>query len=398
MMTTAHLATPALERLHAALAARVAQQELPGLVALVARGDDVHVECLGTTAVDGGAPMRRETLFRVASLTKPMLAAVTLMLIDDGTLALDAPLSRWLPELAAPRVLRRVDGPLDETDPVGRPLTVEDLLTMRMGTGTLLEPTFDPPFPITHRARELELVLGEPEPRTPHPPDVWLHHFASLPLMYQPGEVWQYNVSFLVLGVLVARAAGTSLDDVMRTRLFEPLGMAHTGFWRPAAETQGLPVYYVTDPVTGQPTERDNSPPELWQSPPIFPSGAAGLLSTADDLLAFGRLLLAGGLVGERRLLAAESVARMTANQLTPAQIASGGSLLGGGGWGYGVGVTMRPDDAWPVPGRYGWAGGYGTTWFNDPHRGLVAILLTQLSDILWNGTLTEFDALLGAV
>jgi CubicO group peptidase (beta-lactamase class C family) len=189
-----NLSQPALGRLHAAMAARVEKRELPGLVTLVARGDDVHVDCIGTTAFDGTVLMRRSTPFRVASLTKPVVAAVTMMLVDDGTLALDDPVERWLPELANPRVLKRVDGPLDETQPAYRSITVEDLLTLRLGTGMLLEPTMDRPIPIVQAGNDLQLVLGEPDPPTPHQPDEWMRRFASLPLMYQPRERWLYNV------------------------------------------------------------------------------------------------------------------------------------------------------------------------------------------------------------
>src|SRR5262249_46312228 len=150
----------------------------------------------------------RETLFRVASLTKPIIAVATLMLIEDGKLALDDRIDRWLPELANPRVLARIDGPLDETVPARRPLTVDDLLTFRMGNGILSEPTFNPPFPIVNATRDLQLALAEPDPRTPHAPDEWIRRFGSLPLMYQPGERWQYNVASLVLGVFLARVAG----------------------------------------------------------------------------------------------------------------------------------------------------------------------------------------------
>src|SRR5215218_2020264 len=170
-----------LDRLHAAMAARVNRGELPGLVTLVARGDQVHVDCIGMKAFGSTEPMRRDTLFRIASMTKPILAAATLMLVEDGKLGLDDPVDRWLPELANRRVLRRIDGPLDDTVPARRPITVDDLLTFRMGVGTLVEPTFDPPFPIVEAAKALQLVLGQPDPRTPHGPDEWIRRFGTLP-------------------------------------------------------------------------------------------------------------------------------------------------------------------------------------------------------------------------
>ena len=168
--------------------------------------------------------------------------------------------------------------------------------------------------------------------------------------------------------------------------------MHETGFWLPLEITQRLPSYYMTNVVTGQLERRDVSTPAEWASPPALPSGAGGLLGTSDDFLAFARLLLNKGVYDGRRLLSEESVNLMTTNHLTPVQIADGGPLLGGRGWGFGMGVAPEPDAEWPVPGRYGWSGGYGTTWFNDPHRGIVAIAMTQVSDFLWNGGLVEFE------
>jgi CubicO group peptidase (beta-lactamase class C family) len=177
--------------LHQAMAARVAKGELPGLVTLVAEGDEVEVDAIGTMAFGSTDPMRRDTIFRIASMTKPILAAATMMLVEDGKLALEEPVDRVLPELAGRRVLKRIYGPLDDTVPALRSITVEDLLSFRMGYGHLFDPTFDPPFPIVNKARDLDLVMGAPDPRTPHDPDAWIKLFGTLPLMHQPGEWWQ---------------------------------------------------------------------------------------------------------------------------------------------------------------------------------------------------------------
>jgi len=391
--------TPAgLDRLHAAMAARVESGELPGLVLLVARGDQVHVDCLGVKAFGSTEPMRRDTVFRIGSMTKPVLAAATLLLVEEGKLGPGDPVDRWLPELADRRVLRRIDGPLDDTVPARRPITVDDLLTLRMGSGILVEPTFNPPFPIVQAADALQLVLGQPDPRTPHAPDEWIRLFGTLPLMYQPGERWQYNVGSLVLSVLLARVAAQPLEELLRRRIFEPLGMRETGFWLPADLTRKLPSYYMGDPGTGQLELQPVSGPEEWSRPPAFPSGAGGLVSTVDDFLAFARLLLHKGVHEGTRLLSEQSVEHMTMNHLTPQQMATAGPILGDRGWGYGVEVVTRPEPEWPVPGRYGWGGGYGTAWFNDPHRGLVAMAMTQVSDFLWNGGLDEFDRLVATI
>lgn len=381
-------------RLHAAMAVRVARGELPGLVTLIARRRDVEVDAIGSLAFGGEAPMRRDTIFRIASMTKPILAAATMMLVDDGKLALDEPIDRLLPEMAGRRVLARIDGPLDEVVAAVRPITLEDLLTMRMGYGVVFEPAYEPPYPVIDAARDLQLTMAQPDPRTPRDPDGWIARFGTLPLMSQPGTRWQYNAAALVLGVLVARAAGTPLGDFLRARVFEPLGMTETGFYMPAAETGRLPGYYMTNFGTGKLELSPFSGPAEWTSPPAFPSGAAGLLSTADDYLAFARLLLERGVHSGVRLISERSVELMTTNHLTPDQIAGAGPVLAGRGWGYGMAVVTQPDDVAPVPGRYGWEGGYGTVWFNDPNRDLAAIALTQTSDFLWNGAAAEFTRL----
>jgi CubicO group peptidase (beta-lactamase class C family) len=387
-----------LDHLHRVMAAKVDSGELPGLVYLVAHGDEVHAEAVGSLAFGGAAPMRRDTVFRIASLTKPLLAAAAMMLVDEGRLPLDAPVDRWLPELADRRVLRRVDGELSDTVPAGRAVTVADLLTYRMGYGMIVEPSFDPPYPVVTAAAELDLVMGPPDPRTPHDPDEWIRRFGTLPLMNQPGEMWRYNVSALVLSVLVARAAGRPLGDFFAERLFQPLGMAHTGFQLPARWAGELPGWYMTNFATGEREPQTSSPVQVWTRPPVFPSGAAGLVSTVDDYFAFAQLLRGGGEHRGRRLLSGEAVRLMTTNVLTDEQIARGGAVLGGRGWGYGMSVAVRPDEVSDVPGRYGWEGGYGTSWFNHPQLDLVAILMTQVSDVLFNGTLTEFGRAATAV
>ena len=380
-------------RLHEAMAVRVERGEFPGIVTLVARDDDVRVDAIGVTEFGGDVPMRRDAVFRIASLTKPIMAAATMILVEDDVIDLEEPVAQLLPELAGQRVLARVDGRLDDTVPPKRPVTIDDLLTFRLGFGLITEPEFDPPYPINVAATEMRLVLGEPDPRTPHDPDEWIRLFGSLPLMYQPGERWNYNVGTLVLGVLLARAADQRLGDLLRERLFDPLGMRDTGFWLPPERARQLPKHYMTDLETQTMAERPITGPEIWSRPPVFPSGSAGLVSTVDDYVTFARMLLDRGVHGGTRLLSEKSVELMTTNHLTPAQIASAGRILDGSGWGLGMAVTVAPDEI-SGPGRYGWSGGYGTTWFNDPNARLIAVAMTQVSDFMWSGALTEFDKL----
>lgn len=385
---------PSSALLHDAMAARVSRGEFPGIVTLVARGDEVTVDAIGVTRFGGDVPMRRDTPFRITSMTKPIIAAVTMMLIEDGVLDLAEPVQRLLPELADRRVLTSYDAPLERTVPADRPITVADLLTFQLGSGLITDPDFDPPVPVVRRAEELGLALGKPEPRTAHDVDEWMRRFGTLPLIYQPGERWNYNTGSHLLGVLLARATGRPLCDVLRERLFDPLGMSGTGFWLPAARAGELPAQYQTDPETSLPSENTDTGPDVWTRPPSFPSGAGGLASTIDDLLGFARMLLDGGVHGGTRLLSEQSVEAMTTNHLTPEQIAAARPLLDGSGWGYGLAVTVAPDDISAVPGRYGWSGGYGTTWFNDPHERLIGIALTQVGDFLSSGALHEFQQL----
>ncbi|MEU8814316.1 serine hydrolase domain-containing protein [Actinoplanes sp. NPDC048796] len=372
-------------QLQQAMAARVARGEFPGLVALVARGDDVLVEAVGVTAFGGDVPMRRDTPFRIASMTKPVMAVATLMLAEDDVLDLEEPVAKFLPELAGQRVLARPDGPLGETVAAERPVTVEDLLTFTLGFGAIIDgDQVDPPWPIVRAWQELDLHMLGMFPRIPHDPDEWIKRFGSLPLITQPGRRWNYNAGTLVLSVLLARAAGRPLGDLLRERIFEPLGMRHTGFSLPLPLAAEIPTQYEH----GEVQEMGD-----WSRPPAFPSGSGGLISTADDYLAFARLLLGKGVHGGTRLLSEKSVEAMTTNHLTPEQIESGSFFLDGSGWGYGLAVTVKADEV-SGPGRYGWSGGCGTTWFNDPREGVTLIVLSQVSDLLWNGTLGEFGKL----
>jgi CubicO group peptidase (beta-lactamase class C family) len=359
--------------------ARVAKGEMPGLVMLVERGGETEVSVIGNMAFgDDGKPMRRDTIFRVASLTKPVTAVAAMMLVEDGVLALDEPVEKFLPELADRRVLTRLDGPLTETTPADRPITLEDLLTFRMGHGLITEPDFQPRWPVVTAAEKMDLVLAQPDPRTEHTPDEWMRLFGLLPLMCQPGQRWQYNTGTLILGVLIARASGKSLEAFMRERIFEPLAMTETGFSVDAGKTHRMPVYYISGTEPG--------PDAQWTQPPEFPSGSSGLASTLDDYLAFARMMLRRGAHEGKQLLGERSVELMTANHLTPEQIASAGIILGGRGWGYGMSVVDGPD------GRYGWEGGSGTLWFNGDD--VIAIALTQCTDFLFGGAAEEFTSL----
>jgi CubicO group peptidase (beta-lactamase class C family) len=360
------LTADGLARLRAAAEQHVDDERLPGLVALVARGGQVHVEALGKLAA-GGAPVARDSLFRIASTTKPITAAAALTLVDEGLITFDEPVDRLLPELSARRVLRRPDGPLDDTTPAVRAITVRDLLTFTFGFGAAMEMfTADAPWPVIEAADALRLAtLGPPDPDAQPDPDTWIAGLGTLPLLAQPGERWLYNTGASVLGVLISRATGLSYPEFLRSRVFGPLGMRDTAFW--ATDTGRLATSYRGTPdglVVWDP------PDGAWSHPPAFADGAAGLVSTVDDLLAFARMLLRGG----EPLLSADSVRAMTSDQLTPEQKAHGGlgpGFFTGRSWGFCQAVLAN--------GSYGWDGGLGTSWLVDPAYDLAVIAATQL-------------------
>jgi CubicO group peptidase (beta-lactamase class C family) len=339
---------------------------IPGAVGLVARGDRAEFAAAGSVDVEGTAPMARDSLFRIASITKPVIAAAVLMLVEDGQLTLDDPVAKWLPELASPMVVRTPESPVDDVVPAVRPITVSDLLTSRAGYG----------FPDRFDLPAVQLLADElqrdgREPQRPPAPDEWTARLSRIPLVAQPGEEWLYNACSDLQGVLISRVAGQSLPEFLAERVFAPLGMTDTGFV--ATDLDRFTSYYQPDPVAG--LELVDPPHGQWSSMPAFPSGAGGLVSTVDDWYAFVRMLLGEG----DRLLSPDSVRQLTTNHLTKAQRENSTLFLEGQGWGYGGSVDVETIDPWTVPGRYGWVGGTGTSAYIVPSTGAVAILLTQV-------------------
>jgi CubicO group peptidase (beta-lactamase class C family) len=351
--------------------------EVPGLVALVSCGDEVHVATAGSLSL-GGPEVHRDSLWRIASTTKPITGAAVMALVGEGLLSLDEPVARLLPELAEPRVLRRMNGPLDDTVPAARPITVRDLMTFTFGSGMAMEMFIAPePWPVVQALAKLGLgVVGPPDPAEKPDPDTWMAGLGSLPLMAQPGERWLYNGGTLVLGVLAARAAGVPFAEVLRNRIFEPLGMRDTDF--STSDTSRLATAYsasdggleVADPPDGK-----------WSRPPAFDDGSAGLVSTVDDLAAFARMMLRGG----DPILSPEAVAEMTRNHLTDEQRRGAEPILNDGraggrlGWGLCQAVTLDG----PHAGAFGWDGGFGSSFLVDPGRDLFVTVQHQR---LWRG------------
>jgi CubicO group peptidase (beta-lactamase class C family) len=346
-----------------------------GAVALIGRGTAAEVVVIGQQGLDSPVPMRRDSVFRIASLTKPLTAAAAMMLVQHGKLRLADPVVRWLPELANRRVLRQLDSALTDTVPARRPITVEDLLTFRCGLGIVLEPPGT--YPIQREIAALQLIgFGPPDPAYPTGPDEWLKRLGRLPLMAQPGERWIYNTGSYILGVLLARASGRSLPELLRELLFEPLGMRDTAFAVAAASRARLVDAYRLE--AGRLRLSDAAAASAWSTPPRFPDGGAGLVSTVDDFFAFSRLLL-HQLGGSERLLSPASIAAMTTDHLTEDQRAGGPPVLSAGrGWGFGMSVVAMSSVEGLPQGAFGWNGGLGTTWVADPRSGITAILFTQ--------------------
>jgi CubicO group peptidase (beta-lactamase class C family) len=362
------------------MAGHVEQGALPGAVTLVSRRGEVVVDAVGWKTI-GGEELRRDTIFRIASMSKPVTAVAAMILVEECRLRLDEPVDELLPELADRRVLKRIDGPLSETVPAARAITLRDLLTFRMGMGQLFAESAE--FPIGVGMREKFGGLGPPDPGLALGPDEWLRAVGELPLIHQPGERWMYHTSADVLGVLVARAAGQPFEEFLVERVFSPLGMADTAFSVPPEKIGRLATSYKVDPETGGLAVNDEAEGGQWSRPPVFPSGGGGLVSTVDDFRAFGEMMLNKGKYGSERLLSRLSVEAMTTDQLTPAQKAVSGFFPGyfdDRGWGFGLGVTTGRAGPSAVPGQYGWDGGLGTSWWVDPKEGMQAILLTQRS------------------
>jgi CubicO group peptidase (beta-lactamase class C family) len=301
-----------------------------------------------------------------------------MILVEEGRLGLDEPLDELLPELAQRRVLRRIDGPLEDTEPAHRALTLRDLLTFRMGFGAILAPSER--FPIQQAINAAGIWGRKPWPL--QTPDEWLRRLGSLPLMYQPGERWMYHTGSEVTGVLVARAAGQSFESFLRERIFEPLGMRDTGFHVPPDKLERFATCYQENPLTGTLSVFDDARDSQWSHPPAFPSGGSGLLSTLDDYHAFARMMLHHGRLGDVRVLARPTVQAMITDQLTAEQKGRSPaffpSFWEARGWGFGMAVITQRDAPSSNPGRFGWDGVYGTSWYSDPAEDLVGLLMIQ--------------------
>lgn len=374
-----------LDRVRGLLDRHVDPGFVPGAMVVLARHGEAQIEAKGTLAFEGAGaqvPMAGDTIVRMTSMTKPIVAACAMTLVEDCTLRLDDPVDDLLPELADMTVLADPGGPLDDTVPASRPITLRDLLTFTLGTGMVdAEPETVP-------IADALGAIGRPHL------DEWVRRLGELPLVHQPGERWMYETAADVTGALIARATGKSFGEALRERICEPLGMKDTGF-SVGAESLGrfATAYDHENAPTGEAVVQDL--PEGWFSrPPTFEDGGGGLVSTADDYLAFASALLAGGTYRGERVLSRPSVTLMTTDHLTPAQKAVSGfgpGYFDNQGWGFGMAVRTRRTHLGPSVGSYGWSGFYGTAWYNDPAEDLIAIVIMQRAHMgdqtlpMWN-------------
>jgi CubicO group peptidase (beta-lactamase class C family) len=375
---SAKIAAKELSDMRETMEKHVAEGTMAGAVWAVHHGGETHFGHAGTFEMGAGKPMTRDTIFRVASITKPVTAATAMRLVERGVLTLDGPVDGLLPELANPRVLKSVDAELDDTVPAERPVTLRHLLTQTFGLGAIME--FPEKYPIQTAMREAGIAPGPQLPSMT--PDEYMRRLGELPLAYQPGEQFLYNNGLDVAGILISRATGKPLSEAMDELVFAPLGMQDTGFHVPEDKVDRLPAMYFRNPQDGELVTMAEAGGGSGATPPVFESGAGGLVTTIDDYLAFARMMLNDGERDGVRLLEPGTVAEMTRNQLTDEQRAHSDATWfmfdGHGGWGLGMSVGLTEDKPLVTPGRFGWDGGYGTSAYVDPENDLIGLFFSQ--------------------
>jgi CubicO group peptidase (beta-lactamase class C family) len=341
---------------------QVTSGRFPGYAAAVRQGDHTEIRTGGVLSLGGSTPMRPDTVFRIASLSKIVGAALVLRLARTGAFGLDSAVARWLPELASPRVLTRPDAELTDTVPAERPIVVRDLLSFTFGLGFVLDDC-----PLSRAMTERGLMPGPEEVQVG--PDELMARYASLPLAYQPGERWLYHTGAELAGILVSRALGRPLGSLLSEYVTEPLGMGSTGF--SVSDVSRVASSYRP---TASGLELDDPGNAAVAEPPAFESLGGGLVSTVEDYLGF-----LSAFSVPNSVLDAETVRMMTGDSLTPGQRRGVEQLMGPGvSWGMGVGLDLERVRPWMRPGRFWWNGGSGTTACVDPGNDLAAVLMTQ--------------------
>lgn len=365
-----------LARMQDSLERHIQSGYTPGLVSYVYHRGYEYLDAIGSMSFQSAEPMRQDCLFRLASMSKPITAVAAMILVEECRIRLDDPVDDWLPELKNRKVLRSITSPLDDTIPAKRPITLRDLFTFRSGYGEVA--FIAPTCPLQIAMVEVQLPLFEW--LFPYSSDEFMKRLGQLPLAFQPGERWQYHMSCEILGVLISRVTGKSLGQFLRERIFEPLQMKDTAFFVPEEKLHRLPPCYGTDLSSGQLLILDDVRGKLSRPPP-FESGAGGLVSTAQDMAAFGRMMLYKGSCNGERILSRPSVEMMTTDQLSPQHKDLSPFFVNfwnTRGWGLGLGVITGRSHLSETPGSFGWDGAFGTSWYVDPKEDVVAILMTQ--------------------
>jgi CubicO group peptidase (beta-lactamase class C family) len=375
------LSSPRLEWLDATMQAYVDDQKLAGVVTLIARrGRVAYFKAVGMQNRESGVPMKRDSLFRIYSMSKPIVSVAVLMLLERGDILLDDPITKYIPELESLRVIEDPAGPLDRTRSLERPITIRDLLVHTAGFGY---DWITPPGPLADAYRTLDR-------------DAWsldlpsfIRRLAALPLVYQPGTRWHYGMSTDVLGQLVAVVSGVPLDRFLRERIFEPLDMVDTGFQVPPGKLDRFTTSYGPSegPAEGGRLRVLDVPSEShFARPPIWLSGGGGLISTASDYARFAQMLLQGGELDGQRILGRKTVEFMTRNQLSEQEMQADFLKTALRGNGFGLGVSVVTDETRrPYPGskgEYGWSGAASTTFWVDPAEDLAVVQMTQLTPV----------------
>lgn len=369
-----------LANLDGRLARYVDDGRLPGWsLALARHGRTAHTSAYGLRDVEAGLPVERDTLFRIYSMTKPVVSAAALALYDRGEFALTDPISRWLPEFAEMRVFAGGSDVRPVTVPATAPITVWNLLTHTSGL------TYG-----FHRAHPVDAMYRAAGYEWSAPANADLATavtaFARMPLLFQPGAEWNYSVSTDVLGRLVEVLTDLPLDEALRTLVLEPLGMHDTTFTVGAADARRTATLYSPDPLTGR--LRSNAALGRTIFAPSWLSGGGGLASTLGDYHRFAQFLLGRGRLGDVRVLGDRTVRFMTANHLPAgADLARFGRPLyaetpfDGVGFGLGVSVALDPVATRVVGsvGEFGWGGAASTTFWVDPAEDLTVVFMTQL-------------------
>ena len=383
-------------RIQAAVQKHIDSGYAPGAAGIVSVAGDTFAFSHGFLEFGRERPVQENSIFRITSMTKPLTALATLMLVNDGSVSLREPVGRLLPELAHPQVLRTAQSSVRDVVPAARPITVHDLLTFTLGTGLIIESGH------SQLAQSVSSLagFGMPDPRLPLTPEQWIRNLGELPLLSQPGAAWHYGVGSNVLAVLIARASGKPFDQFMRERIFDPLQMADTGFFVPRDSISRFATAYIQQDGTLAEFDR---PDGAFSSKPAFPTGDSGLVSTVRDYQRFAEFLMTGQNRDGRSLLPKTLISEMAKDQLTGAQRSAAQPFLGPAkSWGYGVSVAIGPTPDGLRPGAYGWNGGFGTSWFNDPGNQISAILFTnrlfdspetpQLHRDFWKAAYSSFE------